>query len=192
VIFGVAAWMIWRTWREQRTEAAGHDHDHSHGHDHPHDHDHSHDHGHPHDHHGHSHDHAGLDVAAAGFQDAHERQHADAIRHRFADRHVTTGQIVLFGLSGGLIPCPASITVLLLCLQLKQVAMGAVLVLCFSVGLAATMVTVGVVAALGMRHAERRWSEGFAVFARRAPYASSALIAVVGAALAWQALAAIV
>ena len=91
-----------------------------------------------------------------------KRGHANDIRRRFADRNVTTGQIVIFGLTGGLIPCPASITVLSLRLQLKQVAMGAVLVLCFSVGLAATMVTVGVVAALGMRHAERRWSEGSA------------------------------
>ncbi len=31
---------------------------------------------------------------------------------------------VPFGLSGGLIPCPASITVLLLCLQLKRLVLG--------------------------------------------------------------------
>nr|VXZ87893.1 Nickel/cobalt efflux system rcnA [Klebsiella pneumoniae] len=32
---------------------------------------------------------------------------------------MTTGQIVLFGLTGA-DPCPASITVLLICLQLKK------------------------------------------------------------------------
>ena len=48
----------------------------------------------------------------------------------------------MFGLTGGLIPCPASITVLLLCLQLKKIALGATLVLGFSVGLALTMVAV--------------------------------------------------
>ena len=57
---------------------------------------------------------------------------------------MTTWQIVLFGLTGGLIPCPASITVLLLCLQLKQVALGATLVLGFSVGLALTLVALGI------------------------------------------------
>lgn len=176
IIFAVAGWMIWRTWREQRQEAAEADHHHHDHHHHDHDHD---------------HDHGGLDVAAPGFQDAHERAHAQDIRRRFADRKVTTGQIIIFGLTGGLIPCPASITVLLLCLQLKQVAMGAVLVLCFSIGLAATMVSVGVVAALGMRHMEKRWSDSFATLARRAPYASAALITVVGAALTWQALGAI-
>lgn len=96
---------------------------------------------------------------------------------------------MLFGLTGGLIPCPASITVLLLCLQLKAIAMGALLVLCFSVGLAATMVGVGVIAAVGMRHAERRFSGAFAAVAKRAPYASAGLIAIVGGAVAWQALA---
>jgi nickel/cobalt exporter len=104
---------------------------------------------------------------------------------------VTTWQIMLFGLTGGLIPCPASITVLLLCLQLKQVALGATLVLCFSIGLAATMVTVGVAAAIGMRHAEKRWSGGFAAFARKAPYFSGGLIAIVGLVLTWQAVVAL-
>ncbi len=139
----------------------------------------------------HGHDHGGLDVSLPGFQDAHERAHANDIQKRFAGRKVTTVQIMLFGLTGGLIPCPAAITVLLLCLQLKEIALGATLVLCFSIGLAVTMVTVGVVAAMGMRHAERRFSGAFATFARRAPFASGALISIVGVVLAWQALSAI-
>jgi nickel/cobalt exporter len=40
--------------------------------------------------------------------------------NRFASRDITTGKIVMFGLTGGLLPCPASITVLLLCFQLKS------------------------------------------------------------------------
>ena len=42
---------------------------------------------------------------------------------------VTNARIAVFGLTGGLVPCPASITVLMVCLQLKQVALGSVLVL---------------------------------------------------------------
>lgn len=133
----------------------------------------------------------GLDVAAPGYQDPHELAHANDIRRRFADRRVTTAQIVVFGLTGGLIPCPASITVLLLCLQLKKVALGALLVLCFSVGLALTMVTTGAVAALGMRHAARRFS-GFGDFARRAPYFSGTLIMLVGVYVGYQGLHALV
>ena len=138
------------------------------------------------------HDHSGLDVAGAGYQDAHERAHANDIRKRFTDRNITTGQIVMFGLTGGLVPCPASITVLLLCLQLKQVSLGVVLVLCFSIGLAITMVASGTVAALSVRHVAQRWS-GFGALARRAPYVSSALIILVGlytGYLGWHGLAA--
>ncbi|MCE9521578.1 MAG: sulfite exporter TauE/SafE family protein, partial [Alphaproteobacteria bacterium] len=101
------------------------------------------------------------------------------IRRRFSSGTVTTPQIVLFGLTGGLIPCPAAITVLLLCLQLKQVTLGAALVLCFSIGLAATMVATGVIAALTVRHVSKQWS-GFGDIARRAPYISAVLITAVG------------
>jgi nickel/cobalt exporter len=134
-----------------------------------------------HDHHHHAiKDYAGLDVSAPGYEDPHELAHANDIRRRFANREVTTGQIVMFGLTGGLIPCPASITVLLLCLQLKKITLGAALVLCFSIGLALTMVVSGALAALSVRHVSRRWS-GFGEFARTAPYFSGALILLVGA-----------
>ena len=141
---------------------------------------------------GHGHDHMheevhGLDIATDGYQDAHELAHANDIRRRFADRNVTTWQIVLFGLTGGLIPCPAAITVLLLCLQLKHFTLGFALVLCFSIGLAITLVTVGAAAALSVRHATRRWS-WFGAAARRAPYFSSLLIIAVGLYVGYQGL----
>ena len=132
--------------------------------------------------HEHDHHHAestGLDVGTGESTDLHEREHAEDIRRRFANQHVTTGQIIMFGLTGGLIPCPASITVLLLCLQLKKFTLGAALVLCFSIGLAITMVSVGAAAALSVQHASKRWS-GFEEVASRAPYLSSVLIILVG------------
>ncbi|MCJ9710652.1 nickel/cobalt efflux transporter RcnA, partial [Bordetella hinzii] len=134
-----------------------------------------------HDHAGHVHDPGAHhhDADDDGHTDAHQRAHARDIRRRFANRDVTHWQIALFGLTGGLIPCPAAITVLLLCLQLKAFTLGAVLVLCFSIGLAITLVTVGVVAALGARQASRRLP-GLNTFARRAPYLSSLLILAVG------------
>ena len=140
--------------------------------------------------HAHGHDHLheelrGLDVATGEHQDAHELAHANDIRRTFADRNVTTGQIVMFGLTGGLIPCPASVTVLLLCLQLKQFTLGAALVLCFSLGLAITLTAVGAAAALSVQHVSRR-TAWFGTVARRAPYLSSALIILVGLYTAYQ------
>ena len=131
-----------------------------------------------------------LEFAAPGYQDPHELAHANDIRHRFANRKVSNGQILVFGLTGGLIPCPASITVLLLCLQLKQVTLGATLVLCFSIGLALTMVFSGVMAALSVRHMTKRWS-GFGDIARKAPYFSGGLISLVGLYIGYQGLRAL-
>ena len=171
MIVAVALWMLWRIHHEQ-----SHDHHHHHGHD-----------DHHHDHHHHAHDggaidheleHA-LDLTDGGYQDAHERQHAEDIRRRFAGREVTTGQIVVFGLTGGLIPCPGAITVLLLCLQLKRIALGSVLVLCFSIGLALTMVMSGVIAALSVRYAQKTFG-GFGSLVRKAPYASGIVILCLG------------
>jgi len=128
------------------------------------------------------HDHAHMNLGEE--DDAHARAHADDIRKRFAGRTVTTWQIMLFGLTGGLIPCPAAITVLLLCLQLKQFSLGFTLVVCFGIGLAVTMVSAGVLAALSLRHIERRWS-GFSHYLRQAPYASAVLIVLVGLYTGW-------
>ncbi|EMI7389336.1 nickel/cobalt efflux protein RcnA [Klebsiella oxytoca] len=169
----IACWMLRRTWLESRTHQR--DRDHNHNHDHDHDHDHHHAHHHPHQHPPHAHP----LVATAEWQDAHQRAHAEEINRRFNGQRVTTGQIVLFGLTGGLIPCPASITVLLICLQLKKVSLGATLVMSFSVGLALTLVASGAIAALSLKHVANRWP-GLNDLSRKAPWISGALIIVVG------------
>lgn len=147
--------------------------------------------------HGHHHDNLypslseELRVSGSEYQDPHELAHANDIRRRFTNREVTTGQIVMFGLTGGLIPCPASITILLICLQLKKVALGATLVFCFSIGLAMTMVMSGVIAALSVRHVSKRWN-GFGEFARKAPYFSGGLILLVGFYMGYQGLSVLI
>lgn len=188
IIVGMAVWLLWRARREQLAAARFHD---THSHD-------DHNHGRHHDH-GHHHDDAHsqvptdeevheLELATGGYVDAHEAAHAEDIRRRFANSRVTTGQIVVFGLTGGLVPCPGAITVLMLCLQLNRLALGAALVASFSVGLALTMVASGVLAAISVRHVEKRWA-GFGEAVRRAPYVSGLVILAVGFYLtfsAWQ------
>jgi len=174
IIIFIATWMFWRTWRGQQTwrfEIGSH---------------HYHDEGLKRHEHSHSHSHADdhsnmqrLELALDGFQDAHQREHAKDIRKRFGNGNVTTGQIIVFGLTGGLIPCPAAITVLLLCLQVEEVALGAVLVLCFSLGLAAILISVGAVAAVGARQASNRWP-WLGALVRRAPYLSGLLMMGIG------------
>lgn len=162
VILGLALWMFVRTRRDLREAKEAH-----HDHDHPHDHE---------DHHDDDHD--------TAFQDDHERTHAQDIEQRFAGRSVTTPQIVLFGITGGLMPCPAAFTVLLVCLQLKKATLGFAMVGAFSFGLAISMVATGALAAWSVQHAEKRF-KGFGEIARRAPYVSCCLLVCLACYLMW-------
>ncbi len=134
--------------------------------------------GHNHDGHDHHHHHT---KSAAGdtAEDAHARAHAREIETRYAGRRVTTIEVALFGLSGGLLPCTAAVTVLILCLQVRDVWLGVGLVGAFSLGLAATLVGVGVAAAWGAERLRGRW-QGLDALSRRAPYVSSTLVLAIG------------
>jgi len=155
LIASTALWMAYRTWLQGLPYGREHGAAHSQAHSA-------------------AHTHSTSTADAKPGIDAHARAHAREIEQRFAG-HATNGQILMFGLTGGLIPCPASITVLLLCLQLKKIALGATLVLSFSVGLALTMVASGVLAAWSVGQATKRWT-GFGDWVAKAPYISTALM----------------
>ncbi|MGE0269404.1 MAG: nickel/cobalt efflux transporter [Candidatus Omnitrophota bacterium] len=171
IIVGLAGWMFYRTRQAQKEFRLHQDH-HTHGH---HDHD-------SHENHDHSHTESELE-----FGDAHERAHALELQKHLANRNITTGQIILFGLTGGLLPCPSAFAVLLVCLQLKEFTLGFALVLAFSLGLAVTLVVVGVVAAVSVKHATKRF-KGFGEIARKLPYISSGIMALIGMLVAVQGL----
>ena len=161
IVVGVGLWMLHRTRLDNRAAQAfvqdQHDHDHDHGHHHEH-------------HHG---------ASSTEYQDAHERAHAKDIAQHFQGQPITNVQIALFGVTGGLVPCPASVTILLICLHLKQFSLGAVMVASFSLGLALSMVSVGVAAAWGAARFSRHGSK-LGDWARRAPYLSGGLMVLVG------------
>ncbi len=124
--------------------------------------------------HGHGHDHD-----ACGCGQSHDGK-AEA-KKLTTDGKVVTGQIMLFGLTGGLMPCPASIAVLLICLQLKQFTLGVAMVGAFSLGLALTLVSVGVLAAWGRGHVEALYGAHRAdKLARYLPLGSATLMLVLG------------
>lgn len=190
LVIGIAGWMFWQAWQADRTKsqrasaklAAAHGHLHSHGDGHGHGHHHAHAHSHTHASHGDHHHHDDLS------DDAHALAHAREIEARLADGRTGTWQTVLFGLSGGLIPCPAAITVFLLCVQLGQFALGITLVSAFSLGLAATLVLIGVVAAMGISAVSGRASR-YEWLMNAAPYLSSLFIAAIGCFMIWAAFA---
>jgi ABC-type nickel/cobalt efflux system permease component RcnA len=59
------------------------------------------------------------------------------------------------GISGGLIPCPTALVVLLAAISLHRVGYGLVLILAFSVGLAAAMTAIGFLAVTAKQAFER-------------------------------------
>jgi nickel/cobalt exporter len=177
VVLGVAVWMFMRTRRDVMNANAHHHHGHVHVHVHE----------EGHHHHGHvEHDHSNHNDS---YQDAHERYHAEDIKRRFVGQTVSTGQIAMFGLTGGLVPCPASVTILMICLHLKKFSLGAAMVASFSFGLALSLVSVGVIAAWGAQQVGKRLDKGNLIdLARKMPYLSSGLMAVVATVMGIQAL----
>ncbi len=176
VVLGVSIWMFMRT-RHDELSAKAHHHPHQGGH--------GHDHGHNHRPHVENH-HLGHNDT---YQDDHERAHAEDIKRRFEGQKVTTGQIAMFGLTGGLMPCPASVTILMICLHLKRFSLGAVMVASFSLGLAISLVSVGVIAAWGAQKVGKRFDKGrLSDLARQMPYFSSGLMALVATLMGIQAI----
>lgn len=112
-------------------------------------------------------------------EDAHARAHAAAMpAYAKAGIRPSPGQVIAFGAAGGLIPCPASITVMLLALSIGKVAIGVVAVLCFSVGLAVTLVSIGLAVVAGF---SRFTGTGrFAWFSARAGVISAGLVTATG------------
>lgn len=128
----------------------------------------------------HQHDHDGHNHHGQDDEDAHAAAHRNEIETKFSGRsHVSNGEIIWFGFTGGLMPCPSAIAVLLVCLQLKQFTLGIAMVAAFSIGLAATLVAVGVAAAWGTAKAAGKFAD-FGKWSERLPYISGTLVMALG------------
>ena len=121
----IGAVMLVHRLRSLRTHAAPHHHhhDHSHAHDH-HVHDHSHPHTHDHHHH-HAHDHG-----------PHGHSH-------LPEGEITAGSLIALGVTGGLVPCPAALVIMLAAIAFGHVGAGLILLIAFSLGLAAVLMGIG-------------------------------------------------
>src|SRR6185295_10934381 len=93
---------------------------HAHGHSHGHHHHHAHDHGHVHDH-----------------GDGHSHSHVP-------EGEITMGSLIALGASGGLVPCPSALVVLLSAISLGRVGLGILLLVGFSAGLAVVLMGMGI------------------------------------------------
>jgi len=103
---------------------------------------------------------------------------------------VTWKSLLALGISGGMVPCPSAMVLLLAAIALNKTAYGMLLVLIFSVGLAITLTAVGLIFLYARSRirpfgAAKRWTELL-------PVMSASFITVVGLALcvgAWRSFA---
>jgi nickel/cobalt exporter len=162
LVVAVGASLVW----SRLLAAHGHDHqhDHEHSHDDPH-HDHQgHDH-HHHHHHGHSHGHSHLPPA---------------------DAPITLRSLLALGVSGGLLPCPSALVVMLGAIALHRIAFGLALIVAFSVGLAGVLTGIGVALVYARGLFEKLPFDGR--MARYVPVASALVISLAGMAIVLEAL----
>lgn len=157
-VLGLGLWMLW-TQRElivlafpgpriRTVHFHGQPHAHQHHHHHDHVHTHSDQHFHSHDNdHDHTHDRADDDAEAGGWH-----SHGWGTRH--AHRlDLVTGErprlavLMTLSIAGGILPDPVALAILLAALSTGRVVLGLVTVLVFSLGFAAALVAVGIVAA---------------------------------------------
>ena len=126
---------------------------HRRAHAHAFEHDHVHDRGHTHHHdHGHDHGHVPEEPGLRG--------------------------LLAVGVSGGLLPCPSALVVLLAAISLHRVAFGLLLIVAFSAGLALTITGIGLVAVLAKRAFARLSFQGRVL--GLLPAASAGVILVAG------------
>ena len=137
--------------------SAPHTHVHARGQAHHHDHDHTHSHDHTHGEHSH-----------------------------LPPEQITWRSLLALGISGGLIPCPSALVVMLGAIALNKIGFGLVLVLAFSLGLAGALTSIGMLFIYAGRMFERFPARGRVV--RLLPVLSALFVSAIGAAIIFKAL----
>jgi len=155
LILAVGLWML-------RRRLSGHGHTHVHlfrkGHDHGHIH---------HDHHGHDND-----------RHHHYHDHPHDLEKPVAKARPATWNLLILGISGGLVPCPAAIATLLAAIAAGRIAKGLTMAVFFSLGLGLVMMAIGV--ALSQAGRLTRRFESHPDFSRRMGIVSAIIITILG------------
>ena len=92
-----------------------------------------------------------------------EHSHEDGFHHHNGHSHshalpsgqVTFKSLLTLGISGGLVPCPDAIAILLVAVALNRIVLGMLLIVAFSIGLAFVLIGIGIAMVQGVRLIER-------------------------------------
>jgi ABC-type nickel/cobalt efflux system permease component RcnA len=178
-----------------------HHHRREYQHAHTGDHQHDKDHDHAHHHHDHQPGHGSLPIHRHTWwgghvhehsrdesHDAHTRPHTDPDANHARPAAISLKGLCALGITGGIVPCPAALVVLLGALAIHRVAFGLFLIVAFSAGLAAVLIGFGLAMVYARRFMSRFATRG-PLTERWLPLASSAVITGVGITIALQSFA---
>lgn len=116
----------------------------------------------------------------------HHHHHAETAEN--PNSSLSFGGLVALGISGGIVPCPAALAVLLAAVGTAEFARGITLVIIFSVGMAMVLVAIGIAMVRASEFMKRRL-EGGGRWMAALPIASACLITLIGLVLVAKALA---
>lgn len=165
LIFGVGIWLFMDRW--QIMQVHGHHEAHYHGH-----------------HHAHSHDYADDDYQE--YRDEHGNMvHSHGGKthsHAIPDGPVTAKTLVLLGISGGIVPCPEALVVLLAAIKMQRIFYGLLLIVSFSIGLAAALISIGLIVVSARQRLRKTGNlAGGDHLMRFLPIGSAVIITIIGA-----------
>jgi nickel/cobalt exporter len=123
------------------------------------------------DNHGHGHSHG-----------AHSHTHDGKTHSHVPVGDISIGSLIALGASGGLVPCPSALILLLSAISIGRVGLGMVLLLSFSLGLAIVLMATGLVVLYAKNMLPEGTAQGSAFF-RYMPIVSAAVIFVIGVAM---------
>jgi nickel/cobalt exporter len=131
-------------------------------------------------------DHSHTSGALHGLWSSCRKKDAAAPKPVVSGKSVSLYQLFALGITGGIIPCPAALVVLLSACALHRIGLGFFLIMAFSLGLAAVLISLGMLMVYGRRFMVRL-PDG-ALTTRWLPVVSAAFMTVLGAGIAVRAL----
>ncbi len=123
---------------------------------------------------------------------SHDHDHSHSHDHDHGHTHAPPDELSLRGLvalgaSGGIVPCPGALVVLLAAIGMHRVAFGLALLVAFSLGLASVLTGIGLVFVMARRRFEHLNTDGRLL--RVLPVLSSCAVCALGVVIALRALA---
>jgi nickel/cobalt transporter (NicO) family protein len=108
----------------------------------------------------------------------HGHHHHDE-HHHLPKGDVRSGDLLAMGVSGGLVPCPEALGVMLIAIGLGRIGLGLALIVAFSLGLAAVLIAIGILLVRCKSRLDRLGKPGSA-WQRLLPLVSAAVVTLLG------------